>query len=198
MPTLIQRIKEQADTKNVDPATASGRSWLLQKVAKLSPTGQDRLEIIKDREAQKNRTMLGRFYFFYYNPKGRETLPYWDRFPIVIPIERYNDGFLGLNLHYIYPKDRLILLTQLKRFATGPLTDERTRLRLSYPILRALHMAYRATPCIKRYIAGYVRSRYIEIPTTEWDVAASLPVQSFTGQTSIKKEEVWKDSKEKY
>lgn len=198
MATLIQKIHEQAVTKHVDTSMAFGRSWLLQKVAKLTPSAKNRIELLRDREAQRTRTMIGRFYFFFYSPKGHETLPYWDRFPLVIPIMRYHDGFLGLNLHYIPPKDRLILLTQLKRFATGPLTDERTRLRLSYPLLKAAHAAYRATPCIKRYLGGFVRSRFIEIPTTEWDIAAALPLQSFTGQTSIHKEEVWAESKERY
>lgn len=218
MNTLISRIKEQVDQKQLDPSTAFGRSWLLQKMAKLNPSAKDRLEIIKDREAQRNRVMMGRFYFFMYNPKTKETLPYWDRFPMTIVLQRYHDGFLGLNLHYVYPKDRLILLTQLKRFANGPLQDERTRLKLSYPILAAMHQLYRATPCIKRYLANHIQSRFIEVPPIEWDIAATLPVQDFRAQMAktqrvaldedsrarkarqahVRKEEVWKDSKEKY
>jgi hypothetical protein len=199
MQTIVTRINEQLTSKSVDPETAFGRAWLLQKIRSLNPGAKDRMEIIRQREQQRNRTIIGRFYFFAYAAKWHETLPYWDRFPMVIPLQRYNDGFLGLNLHYIYPKDRLILLTQLKRFASGPLTDEGTRLRLTYPLLKALHQAYRATPCIKRYLAGHVRSRFIEIPTIEWEVAATVPVQSFTSEARrITKEEVWKDSKENY
>jgi len=173
------------------------------------------MEIIRDQEQQRNRVMLGRMYFFMYNAKTKEVLPYWDRFPMVIPIMPHNDGFLGLNLHYIYPKDRLILLQQLSQALTGSLRDERTRLRLTYPILKAMHTAYRATPCIKRYLKGHIRSRFIEIPPTEWDIAAALPVQSFVAEqkkmqrndameahkarvAQIRKEQVWKDSKEKY
>lgn len=218
MSTLIERIREQVDAKSIDTTTAFGRSWLLQKMAKLNPTTKDRLEIIKDREAQRNKTMVGRFYFFMYTAKTKETLPYWDRFPMTIVLQRYSDGFLGLNLHYINPRDRAILLTQLKRFATGPLTDERTRLRLSYPILSAMHQLYRATPCIKRYLANHIQSRFIEVPPIEWDIAAVLPVQDFRAQMAktqrvaldedsrarkarqahVRKEEVWQDSKEKY
>ena len=109
--TIINRINEQMEKKGVDPTTAFGRSWLLQKMRSLTPTAKDRMEIIRQREQQRNRTIIGRFYFFFYTPKGHETLPYWDHFPMVIPLQRYDDGFLGLNLHYIYPKDRLILLT---------------------------------------------------------------------------------------
>jgi hypothetical protein len=195
MATLIEKIKEQVVNKNVDTTTAFGRSWLLQKMANLTPSAKNRMEILRDREAQRTRTMIGRMYFFFYSPKGYEALPYWDRFPMVIPIMRYHDGFLGLNLHYIYPKDRLILLTQLKRFATGSVNDERTRLRLTYPLLKATHQAFRATPCIKRYLGSFVRSRFIEIPTSEWDIAATLPVQNFA---QAKKQEVWQDSKDRY
>lgn len=198
MATLIKKIMEQAVTKHVDTSTAFGRSWLLQKVATLTPSAKNRMDIIKDREAQRNRTMIGRMYLYFYSPKGHETLSYWDRFPLVLPIARYHDGFLGLNLHYIPPKDRLILLTQLRKFATGSMNDERTRLKLSWPLLKATHQAYRATPCVKRYLAGFVRSRFVEIPTPEWDIVSALPLQSFTSKTRIRKEEVWQDSKEKF
>lgn len=198
MPTIIQKIKEQIDAKDLDTSTAFGRSWLLQKMAKLSPSYQDRMEIIRDREQQRSRVMIGRMYFFFYTPKTKAMLPYWDRYPLVIPLQGYDDGFLGLNLHYIYPKDRLILLQQLSRTMSGPVENERSRLRLSYPILRAMHQAYRATPCIKRYLKPHIMSRFIEIPPAEWNIAAALPAQQFASKTSVRREEVWKDSKEKY
>ena len=38
---------------------------------------------------------------FVYDPKYKKTLPYYDTFPLVLPLERYSDGFLGLNFHYL-------------------------------------------------------------------------------------------------
>ena len=198
METLTKRILTELESKGIDPQSNPGRTWLLSKMRKLNPTSKDRMEIIRDREAQRTRTMIGRFYFFFYHPKTHETLPYWDRFPMVIPLTRYHDGFLGLNLHYIYPKDRLVLLKQLGRFATGARNDERTRLRLSYPLLKAMHQAYRATPCVKRYLTQHIQSRAIEIPPQEWDIAATLPVQSFQSHTNVSPQEVWEESKGKY
>lgn len=198
MSTLIHQIKEERDAKQIDTSTAFGKTWLLQKMAKVRVRPQDRLDIIREREAHKSKSLLGRFYFFMYAPKLKEVLPWWDQFPMVIVLNRFHDGFLGLNLHYIYPKDRLILLHQLRACATGPLTDERTRLRLSYPILKAMHRAYRATPCIKRYLNMHIMSRCVEVPANEWDIAATLPAQRFTGKIITRNEEVWRDSKEKY
>jgi len=198
MATIIQRIQEQLGEKSLVPGTSLAHKWLLQKVKQLNPTGQDRMQLLKQRDAQRNKAIIGRFYFFHYEPKLKEVLPYWDRFPLVIPIKQYTDGFLGLNLHYISPKDRLILLKQLSRFATGSLQDERTRLKPSYPLLSATHQAYRATPCVKRYLLQHIRTRVIEIPTPEWDIAAALPLQQFTSKTSIRPQEVWEESKEKF
>lgn len=198
MATIIKQIHEQIEAKQIDTSSAFGRSWLLQYMAKLNPSYRDRLSIVQDREQQRSRIMIGRFYFFFYNPKTKDKLSYWDKFPMVIPIMPYDDGFLGLNLHYIYPKDRLIVLQQLSRTMTGPVGDEKTRLRLSYPLLKAIHTAYRATPCIKRYLKPHIMSRFVEVPPSEWHIAAVLPVQSFASKTIVRKQEVWRDSKEKY
>lgn len=198
MATISSCITKEAKDKQIDTTTAFGRAWLLEKVDKLNPRPEDRAKILKDRELQRTQIMVGRMYFFRYDPKTKDTLPYWDIYPIVIPIEPYRNGFLGLNLHYIYPKDRLILLTQLQNFATASKGVENTRLRLSYPILKAYHQAYRAKPCIKRYLYNHVMSRFSQIPGNEWNIAAALPVQQFKAEFSVQAEQVWRDSKRKY
>ena len=192
----IAHIKEQIANKKLDTRTIEGRAWLVNKTASLNLTAAN---LFADRTALKNRNIIGRMYYFYYNAKLKETLPYWDRFPLIIPLRHYPDGFLGINLHYIYPKDRLLLLTKLQPLQTGSVNDERTRLRLSYPILQAYHRAYEATPCIKRYLWTQVRTRFLEIPAPEWDIAAALPVQDF--RQNVKRtpsKNVWVESKQKY
>jgi len=196
MANLLTQIRENLEKQGIDPNTNPGRTWLLSKMKRLVyPT---RADLFQDRQALKNRTIIGRLYFFFYNPKLKEILPYWDRFPLVLPIMRYHDSMLGLNLHYISPKDRLVLLTKLAQFATGSLNDEGTRLRLSYPTLKAAHRAYEATPCIKKYLFTHVKSRFMEIPAPEWMIAASLPLQSFRGKSYTSSEAIWEESKEKF
>ena len=46
---------------------------------------------------------LGHMYMYEYDAKLKDKLPYFDRFPVVIIIERYETGFLGINFHYIPP-----------------------------------------------------------------------------------------------
>jgi len=134
-------------------------------------------------------------YFFYYDPKTKDKLPYYDRFPLVIPLQLYPDGFLGLNLHYIHPKQRIILLDKLSHFASNHSYDINTKLRLNYQALAAFSKAFEATPCIKRYLGQHVQSRFVEIFADEWDIAALLPVEQFEKST---KNKVWLDSRKKF
>jgi hypothetical protein len=107
----------------------------------------------------------------------------------------YRDGFLGLNLHYIHPKHRIILLDKLSELATNNKFNETTRLRLSYSILSSFSKAFEATPCLKRYLSSHVQSRFVQIEANEWDIAALLPVEQFEKASTGK---VWSDSRKKF
>jgi len=192
MAYLIDRINQQLAKEGIKPRTDAARAWLRQEVANLNPS---RSALMRDREKLRNRTMIGRMYFYFYDPKHKATLPYYDRFPLVLPVERYADGFLGLNLHYIHPKQRIILLDKLSDFATNSKYDETTRLRLTYATLASATKAFEATPCIKRYLFNHVESRFLEITADKWDIAALLPFEYFVGASKSK---VFRDSRTKF
>ena len=190
MAYLIQRIKEELDKSGFKSRTNDARDWLKSKVASLSP---NRAALIQDGKA-KDKSMIGRMYFFFYDPKTKDMLPYYDRFPLVIPIERYSDGFLGLNLHYISPRQRFFLLDKLSVFLNNHKYDESTRFALSYDVLKNATNAFEGTPCIKKYLYKQVKSRFLEISADEWDIAALIPYEYFNGAT---KNRVWADSRKK-
>lgn len=192
MAYLIERIKEQLAKSGYEPRTTAARDWLMSKIQDLKPTRQS---ILRDKERLKSKTILGRMYFYYYDPKLKDDLPYYDRFPLVIPIEQYPDGFLGLNLHYISPKQRIELLDTLSEFASNSKYDETTRLRLSWRKLKTIGGAFKANPCVKRYLFKHVDSRFLEISADEWDIAALLPFQNFKGASANK---VYNDSRNKF
>jgi len=192
MAYLIQRIKEELDKTGLEPRTSEARDWLKAKVKSLSPS---RTALMKDRDNLKDKSMIGRMYFYFYDPKLKDMLPYYDRFPLVIPIERYQDGFLGLNLHYISPRQRVILLDKLSQYLNNHKYDETTRLRLSYDHLKNASTIYEGLPCIKKYLYKQVKSRFLEITADEWDIAALIPYEYFDGAT---KNKVWTDSRKKF
>ena len=192
MAYLIDRIKASLAKEGLTPRSNQARAWLQSKVAELRPT---RAALMRDRNKSRESSVIGKMYFYFYDPKTKDTMPYYDRFPLVIPIESYNDGFLGLNLHYIAPKYRMTLLDKLSVTASNDTYDEKTKLRLNYRYLANASRVFEATPCIKRYLYGHIQSRFLEITADEWDIAALLPMESFVGATTNK---VHADSQEQF
>ena len=189
---LIDRIKESLAKEGLTPRTNAARAWIRSKVKDLSPSPSN---LMRDSERIRNKSMIGRMYFYFYDPKTKDSLPYYDRFPLVIPIERYSDGFLGLNLHYIHPKQRIILLDKLSEVASNDEYNETTKLRISYKYLAAASKVFEANPCIKRYLFGHVKSRFLEISADEWDIAVMLPAENFIGASTSK---VFSESRKKF
>ena len=192
MAYLLDRLKQSLAKEGLTPRTVSARKWLQAKVGDLRPTAA---ALMRDRERLKDKSFIGKMYFFFYDPKLKDSLPYYDRFPLVIPIERYSDGFLGLNLHYIHPKQRIILLDKLSEVASNDEYNETTKLRISYKYLAAASKVFEANPCIKRYLFGHVKSRFLEISADEWDIAVMLPAENFIGASTSK---VFSDSRKKF
>ena len=142
-----------------------------------------RKKIMSNQDRKRDTAVIGKMYFFWYDPKHKDKLPIYDRFPLVFPIERYPDGFLGLNMHYLSFSERKYLLDQLMKFRTNTKMNETTKLRLTYDLLastKKINTTMR--PCIKRYLFTQVRSQFVEITADEWDKALELPVAVWVAQ----------------
>ena len=189
---LIDRIKESLAKEGLTPRTNAARDWLRSKVKDLNPSART---LLRDQSRTKDKTIIGKMYFYFYDPKLKDSLPYYDRFPLVIPIEQYQDGFLGLNLHYIHPKHRISLLDKLSDTTNNDKWDSTTKLRVNYAYLQAASSAFEAMPCIKRYLYTQIQSKFLEIPADEWDIAAFLPAENFVGASSSK---VFNNSRKKF
>ena len=192
MAYLIDRIKSSLAKEGLTPRSNQARAWLQSKIKELKP---NRTSLMRDRNKLKESSVIGKMYFYFYDPKTKDTMPYYDRFPLVIPIESYNDGFLGLNLHYIAPKYRMTLLDKLSVTASNKTYDEKTKLKLNYKYLANASRVFEATPCIKRYLFSQIQSRFLEITADEWDIAALLPMESFVGASTSK---VYAESEEQF
>ena len=72
--------------------------WYRNRIKELGTPSQTQL--IRDGKIT-GRVNFGALNMFIYDPKLKNKLPYYDTFPLVLPIERYRDGFLGINFHYL-------------------------------------------------------------------------------------------------
>jgi hypothetical protein len=142
--------------------------------------------------------MPGNMYMMCYDPKGKDTLPYYDNFPLILPYKRVPGGFYGLNLHYLPPTFRAKLMDALwtdrlnnQRF------DDSTKMKLGAQAYRILNTGARYRwfkPCVKHYLNDHLRSPFIYIHPQEWQAALFLPSEQFRKAT---KEKVWYDSRKK-
>ncbi len=187
----LTTLARQKTAAQLQTASRDSYRWLIKKINELSnPTG---IASVIAREDRSNRFTNGGLYYFYYDPKTKADLPYYDRFPLVLVLEIHADGFLGLNLHYLPIRERIALLDNLMEYADLDKNKDILRMRVSYDILNASKRFKQFKPCLKKYLFGHVQSRILAVQPNEWDVAAFLPIQQFRKATTS---EVWQDSLE--
>ena len=136
--------------------------------------------------------MMGCLYFFLYVPIRTDNLPHYDRFPLVILLEKDETGFLGLNLHYLPYRVRAMFFDLLHsaRLLRSP-DPLRTRLSVTYRMLKSVTKYKAFRPCVRRYRYSSLRSALLQVGETEWDVALFLPVEQFAKST---RSSVWTES----
>lgn len=188
---VFDEILERGTRAGKIPAlTANARNWFRQEAGATSTNPTRVMESNKDRMV--TRVMPGEMYLFNYDPKLKKSLPYYDTFPLIFPLEEHGKSFLGLNLHYLPLRQRAVLMDALYNLATDKRYDDNTRLRISYNILKASTKTRFFRPCVKRYLRSHVKSRFLKINAKEWDIALFLPLQRFQKATA---EQVYRESR---
>jgi len=140
----------------------------------------------------KNRQIIGGMFMFFYDPKHKDTLPYYDRFPLVIVVDKAEGGFYGLNLHYLPPTLRAKFLDALMDITDNKVFDENTRFNASYQLLKKTARMKYFKPCFKHYLTKHVKSRFALVPGPEWEIATFLPTADWAKSTANK---VYTDSR---
>ena len=128
---------------------------------------------------------------YVYDPKTKNKLPYYDTFPLVIPIDIKADGFLGLNLHYLPPSFRAILFDNLYSLLNNTAMDKTTRIMATYEILKGAAKFKAYKPCLKRYLTSHIRSARLTVHPQNWDMVMCLPTARFVKESQLK---IWSDS----
>ena len=141
---------------------------------------------------QQHTPEIGSMFMFTYSPIHRDTLPFYDKFPLVIPFSYKGQYMTGLNLHYIHPRIRLKLLDRLLAYVTDDKLTPRTRLAVTWKLLRNVARFPEVAPCVKQYHLGHVKSMFLKVDPKDWVMSIFLPTERFEGATNNK---VWNISK---
>jgi len=127
---------------------------------------------------------LGKMYLFLYDAKHKDTLPYWDKQPLIIVIKKRGNSVWGLNLHYLPPTLRIKLLSQLMEYASNDRMDETTKLRVTYSFLKSASKLKEFKPTIHRYLYNHTKSQFALIPANEWKFVTMMPIAKWQGASS--------------
>ena len=172
-------LSKGSESGYVPGRTQASRNWFRDQ-AKSTAVTPSRIVRESSDVSSSNVFGPGTMTLFQYDPLTKETLPYYDRFPLVFVVEMQARGFLGINLHYLPLNYRAILMDSLYDLSNNKNYNETTTLRLSYEVLKSASKFKYARPCFKRYIMERVRSRFVPINADQWDTALFLPLQRFT------------------
>lgn len=191
---LEKEVRKSGRTGSFKKKTESSLKWYIETIKKANnelASAKGLAQTVTSRQ----KLYIGGMYQYTYDAKWKEILPYWDAFPLVIVINTYSDGFLGLNLHYLPNIMRAKLLDKLMEFSTTIKTGGhgmRTYMRLSYELLKGLSEVPFFKHCVKRYLYTQIKSKVMRINADYWEEVAFLPTQQFQKASHTT---VWKDAK---
>jgi len=191
MSNLFKTLEYEAFRAGINPRTQQSREWFRAKVETMKNINRNTL-MKEDPILLKNRQVMGSMYMFFYDPKHKETLPYYDSFPLVIVLKPAAGGFLGLNLHYLPPVLRAKFLDALLDVTNNKRYDESSKFNLTYKMLENASKFKYFKPCIKHYLSDHIRSRLAMVQAPEWEIATFLPTADFQKATT---RQVYKDSR---
>ena len=158
MATIFDKIRQDVGDRELSI------TWYKRKVSELaSRISAGRLM----REGKILKTPgFNQLNFFRYNPKTKAILPYYDTFPLVMPIDTAKGGFLGINFHYLpIPLRMRLLETLAKRNFDG-----------DYSKLKNIRLI---KPCVKHYLKSQFTSGFYRLDELDYAPAIFMPVQSF-------------------
>ena len=180
MASLFDDILVQGVRSGQIPArTQQARDWFRDKARTQRSARVYPANLMKETGDKVDRPMVGHMYHFFYDPKTKATLPYYDRFPLIFMVGPAPKGFYGINLHYLPPKLRATLMDSLYSVVSNKRYDEGTKLRISYDILKGASKYRFFKPTFKHYLSENVNSQFLKIDSAEWDIALFLPTERF-------------------
>ena len=176
MANAFQRLQTEFGESLLDPRTDASRKWFMDKVKVM--TGSINRDNIMSKQPLKgvSRVLPGMMYMFYYSPKGVNTLPYYDSFPLTILLDVTRGGMTGLNLHYLPIDLRQKLFYGLLNRVNDRDMDENSFVKVTYDFLNSSRSLKEYRPCFKKYLTENIRGKIVQVPAPEWEIAVHLPL----------------------
>lgn len=193
--TKLMSLVDKAKEENIQGNSRKSIDWFRKEIKNLISAGAG---TINQKTASQFGTFvnipeIGAMLTYVYDPKTAEDLEYYDIAPLILCFNITPTGFYGINLHYLHPEVRALVISKLLQGQTGRL-DRQSKIKLSWEILQAAIKDKYISHSVKQYLYSQVRSRVSKIDGEYWKMAVNLPFEKFRGSS---KSQVWRDAEKR-
>lgn len=165
-------------------------NWYRREISNLGNI--NKLKLLGDNiRYQQSRPEIGKFCLYFYSPKHKDTLPYYDTFPLILTLPSERHELAGLNFHYLDPMNRLKLLQEIISIQGSNFSEAR-KLEATYETIKAATNLFK--PTYHAYLFKHIKSKVVVIPMESAIPAVFLPIAAWKKSSQT---QVWKDSKNK-
>lgn len=166
--------------------------WFRQRIKELSVNRPvDRTNLLKTtRDLQSSRVLPGSMIFFGYDPKYKEVLPYYDKFPLSFIFSMDKLHFTGINFHYLSIPIRIKLYDKMWQIAKNSRLPTQQVLSLTWQLLGNVSKFPECAVSVKKYLYSHIQTRVIKINLEDWKIAIMLQNEQFMkmGAQSVARE----------
>lgn len=192
---IAQDLLKGMSASEINSRARDAIKWFSDKNnAKYVDTGRPNVGLMTKGRTGASDITPGQMFVYSYDAKNAETLDYWDRFPLILFLDINRHGnFLGLNLHYLPPPARAIILGKLMSVVNSKTLRHDTKLKITYKMVKSMSEYKPLQFAIKSYIPNRIQGKIVRIqPGLEWAHAIFFPSEMFVGAS---KRSVWDDYK---
>lgn len=188
--SMFEKYKQEAASKGITLRSAESLRWFRQTLGKIQTNPRELMR--DDNVKRRGNPQPGEMLMYFYDPKFRETLPYYDAFPLILLVDAAPGGFTGLNLHYLAPALRATLFDKLLDVTSTKRINETSKVAVTYDLLKSTSSVKAFKPCFKRYLTSQVQGSIYRVKPTDWELALFMPVEQFRKASRSK---VWGESR---
>lgn len=152
-------------------------SWYSEEIKRIKKNRFNKQNFIKMSTERTKRLEIGKMYMFEYIAKHRDTLPVWDRYPLVLPFTTTENGFIGINLHYLPHRIRAWLLARLLKHSN----EKTNKVQISWQLLTRLSRANVAEFATHRYLINHITTPFRLVKIEDYSNAIMLPLAGWYG-----------------
>lgn len=184
--TFLDKLRNALNRNQAIAKTRNARDWFARRGRALKSELRNKFTQVdtadefynKSKKISKNKIGPGTIFAYFYDPKYKKDLKYYDRFPLVLVFDFKPDGFIGCNFHYLPPMLRAKLMDEIDKSKS-----------INW---KALSRIKEIKPTVKRYLYKHISSKVVQIDDNEKEIALFLPTERFKKESKLV---VWNDSR---